>query len=118
MYGNRGYGALIKAELQPTEVDPCFKTFLNQNLVWKIDTFVILELSCVGERVDESPIYEDHFGVTRTLVSLSVYEKSRFEETLILGQISRCFFRFYIVRFQGNFIAWNKALLTLWLSKI
>ena len=50
MYGNRGYGAFIKAELQPTEVDPCFKTFLNQNLVWKIDTFVILELSCVRAR--------------------------------------------------------------------
>ena len=25
MYGNRGYGAFIKAELQPTEVDPFFK---------------------------------------------------------------------------------------------
>ena len=50
MYGNQGYGAFIKAELQPTEVDPCFKTFLNQNMVWKIDTFVILELSCVRAR--------------------------------------------------------------------
>ena len=36
----------------------------------------------------------DDFGVSKSLVSLLVYEKSRFEETLILGQISHCFFAF------------------------
>ena len=45
-----------------------------------------------GEREDVSPVYEDDFRVSWSPVSLLVYEKSRFEETLIFGQISNCFF--------------------------
>ena len=41
-----------------------------------------------GQRVDESLMYEDDFGVSSSPVSLLIYEKSRFEETLILGKIS------------------------------
>ena len=47
-----------------------------------------------GQRVDESPMYKDDFGVSSSPLSLLVYEKSRFEDTLILGQISHCFFAF------------------------
>ena len=41
-----------------------------------------------GQRADESLMYGDDFGVSQSPVSLLVYEKSIFEKTLILGQIS------------------------------
>ena len=47
-----------------------------------------------GQRVDESPMYEDVFGVSWSQVSLLVCEKSRFQKTLIFGQNSHCFFPF------------------------
>ena len=53
-----------------------------------LKTLRALALGHFGQRVDKSPVYEDDFGV-----SLLVYEKSRFEETWILRQISHflCF---------------------------
>ena len=55
-------------------------------------------------------MYEDDFGVSNSPVSLLVYEKSRFEETLIFGQISHRFFAF--VYWLSDFNAANKPLLT------
>ena len=56
-----------------------------------------------GQRVDESPMYEDDFGVSLSPVSLLVYEKSRFEATLIFGQISHCFFAFVYLMISERF---------------
>ena len=65
-----------------------------------------------GEREDVSPVYEDDFRVSWSPVSLLVYEKSRLEDTLILGQISHYFFAFVYCVISGRFNAPNKALLT------
>ena len=59
-----------------------------------LKTLCARALGHFGQRVDESPMYEDDFGVSLSPVSLLVYEKSRFEATLIFGQISHCFFAF------------------------